>query len=172
MTILAKLLVILFIAAQAVFFASWLWPLLNVSPGGVWLPKPGAGVRGTFDPWGLPLLSTLVLLTSGATLTWAHRALLRDDRRSLGWGLLATVLLGVLFLASQTYASIQGAFTAAGSIHAATFFMTAGYHGWPAIVGTLLLTACLIGALAGRFTPTRHLAFEAAAWYWHFVDMV
>ncbi len=146
--------------------------------GGQWPPVPvertadGGNFRSTFDPWGLPLVNTLVLLLSGTTVTWAHHALLENDRKGLIWGLLCTVVLGIFFTALQAYEYGHAAFSYSGHIYGATFFMATGFHGAHVIIGTIFLMVCLFRALAGHFTPKQHFGFEAAAWYWHFVDVV
>jgi cytochrome c oxidase subunit 3 len=140
--------------------------------GGHWPPKPSANFHGTFDPWGLPLVNTLILLTSGTTVTWAHHALLQGDRRGLKWGLALTIVLGILFTACQAYEYVHAGFNFAGHIYGSTFFMATGFHGAHVIIGTLFLTVCFFRALAGHFSPKQHFGFEAAAWYWHFVDVV
>ena len=144
----------------------------NALTGGHWPPKPGPGFEGTFDPWGLPLVNTLILLLSGTTVTWAHHALLQNDRKGLVWGLVVTVVLGVMFTVCQAYEYGHAAFSYAGHIYGATFFMATGFHGAHVIIGTIFLTVCLFRALAGHFSPKQHFGFEAAAWYWHFVDVV
>ena len=136
--------------------------------GGVWPPK---GIE-TFDPWHLPLLNTLILLTSGTTVTWAHHALLENDREGLKWGLALTILLGLTFTCVQAYEYAHAAFHYSGNIYGATFFMATGFHGAHVIIGTIFLIVCLFRAIAGQFTPKQHLGFEFAAWYWHFVDVV
>jgi cytochrome c oxidase subunit III len=146
--------------------------------GGHWPPKPAeiaetkGYFRGTVDPWGLPLVNTLILLTSGTTVTWAHHALLGNNRKGLVWGLVLTVILGILFTTCQAYEYIHAGFSYAGHTYGSTFFMATGFHGAHVIIGTLFLTVCLLRALAGDFTPKQHFGFEAAAWYWHFVDVV
>jgi cytochrome c oxidase subunit 3 len=125
-----------------------------------------------FDPWHLPFLNTLILLTSGTTVTWAHHALLHNDRRGLKFGLALTVLLGLLFTAVQAYEYANAGFSFGGNIYGATFFMATGFHGFHVIIGTVFLIVCLIRAFLGHFTPQQHFGFEAAAWYWHFVDVV
>jgi cytochrome c oxidase subunit 3 len=140
--------------------------------GSQWPPKPSEDFQGTFDPWGLPLVNTLILLTSGTTVTWAHHALLNNDRKGLVWGLLLTVILGLLFTLCQAFEYSHAAFKYAGHIYGATFFMATGFHGAHVIIGTLFLTVCLLRALKGHFSPKQHFGFEAAAWYWHFVDVV
>jgi cytochrome c oxidase subunit 3 len=152
----------------------------NALTGGQWPPKPiaqtGAEVsgsfKGTFDPWGLPFINTVILLLSGTTVTWAHHALLNDDRKGLIWGLVCTVVLGMLFTACQVYEYMHAGFSFAGHIYGATFYMATGFHGAHVIIGTIFLAVCLFRALAGHFTPKQHFGFEAAAWYWHFVDVV
>jgi cytochrome c oxidase subunit 3 len=173
---------ILFIASEVMFFVAWFWAYFNsalfpADPvhftrealfGGVWPPKD----IQTFDPWHLPLLNTLILLTSGTTVTWAHHALLEGDRKGLKWGLILTVVLGACFTCVQAYEYHHAAFSFAGNVYGATFFMATGFHGFHVLVGTIFLLVCLFRAYAGHFTPTHHLGFEFAAWYWHFVDVV
>ncbi len=134
----------------------------------MWPPK---GIE-TFDPWHLPLLNTLILLTSGTTVTWAHHALLENDRQGLKWGLILTIALGLAFTCVQAYEYSHAAFHFSGNIYGATFFMATGFHGAHVIIGSTFLIVCLIRAFLGHFTPTQHLGFEFAAWYWHFVDVV
>lgn len=173
---------ILFIASEVMFFVAWFWAFFDASlftgeaiqyarveaTGGVWPPH---GIT-PFDPWHLPLLNTLILLTSGTTVTWAHHALLENDRQGLKWGLTLTVILGVIFSICQAYEYSHASFAFAGNIYGATFYMATGFHGFHVIVGTIFLAVCLIRASAGQFTPQKHFGFEAAAWYWHFVDVV
>jgi cytochrome c oxidase subunit 3 len=146
--------------------------------GHVWPPVPvgKAGEAGyfgyTFNPWGLPLVNTLILLTSGCTVTWAHHALLKNDRRGLIIGLILTVLLGASFTYFQATEYGHAGFSYAGHSYGSTFFMATGFHGAHVIIGTIFLLVCLIRAMRGAFTPEQHFGFEAAAWYWHFVDVV
>ncbi|HEX7108429.1 MAG TPA: cytochrome c oxidase subunit 3 [Aestuariivirga sp.] len=177
---------IMFIASEVMFFVAWFWAFFDASlfsdeaiqasrvalTGGTW-PPTGTKI---FDPWHLPLVNTLILLTSGTTVTWAHHALLNNDRQGLKWGLIATVALGTLFTSVQAYeyAHAQFAFSreGEGNIYGSTFFMATGFHGFHVLVGTIFLLVCLFRAMKGHFTPQQHFGFEAAAWYWHFVDVV
>ncbi|HEV2558992.1 MAG TPA: cytochrome c oxidase subunit 3 [Microvirga sp.] len=173
---------IMFIASEVMFFVAWFWAYFEAALypndplqytrveklGGVW---PPTGIE-TFDPWHLPLLNTLILLTSGTTVTWAHHALLHNDRQGLKMGLWLTVGLGVIFTALQAYEYSHAAFGFSGNIYGATFFMATGFHGAHVIIGTIFLAVCLLRAYQGHFTPQQHLGFEFAAWYWHFVDVV
>ena len=173
---------IMFIASEVMFFVAWFWAFFDASlfpdeaaqvareafTGGVWPPKD----IEVLDPFHLPLYNTIILLLSGTTVTWAHHALLHDDRKGLIWGLTLTVALGVLFSFVQVYEYIHAPFAFKESIYGATFFMATGFHGFHVFVGTIFLLVCLIRALRGDFTPKQHFGFEAAAWYWHFVDVV
>jgi cytochrome c oxidase subunit 3 len=164
----------LFIASEVMFFVAWFWAYFNAAlfpteaVGGVWPPK---GIE-TFDPWHLPFLNTLILLTSGTTVTWAHHALQHGDRKGLVNGLILTIVLGVSFTAIQAYEYSHAGFGFKDGIYASTFFMATGFHGAHVIIGTIFLIVCLGRALAGHFKPDHHFGFEAAAWYWHFVDVV
>ena len=173
---------IMFIASEVMFFAAWFWAFFDASlfpneaaqvgrlayTGGQW---PPAGIE-VIDPWHLPLYNTIILLLSGTAVTWAHHALLHDDRKGLVWGLAITVALGVLFSFVQAYEYAVAPFDFSGSLYGATFFMATGFHGFHVIIGTIFLLVCLLRAMAGHFTPKQHFGFEAAAWYWHFVDVV
>jgi heme/copper-type cytochrome/quinol oxidase subunit 3 len=143
-------------------FVAWFWAFFDASlfvdeakqfvrveaTGGNWPPK---GIE-VFDPWHLPLLNTLILLLSGTTVTWAHHALLHNDRQGLKWGLIATVL-GVLFSIVQVFEYSHAAFAFSGNIYGATFFMATGFHGFHVMIGTIFLIVCLARALQGQFTP-------------------
>jgi cytochrome c oxidase subunit 3 len=173
---------ILFIASEVMFFVAWFWAFFDASlftgeaiqysrvefTGGHWPPK---GIE-VLDPWHLPLLNTLILLTSGTTVTWAHHALLHGDRKSLKQGLILTILLGITFTCVQAYEYSHAPFGFKGSIYGSTFFMATGFHGFHVLIGTIFLIVCLIRVYAGQFSPRQHLGFEFAAWYWHFVDVV
>jgi len=173
---------IMFIASEVMFFVAWFWAFFDASlyaneaiqasrvefTGGQWPPQ---GIE-VVDPWHLPLYNTIILLLSGTCVTWAHHALLHGDRKGLINGLLLTVLLGALFSFVQAYEYMHAPFDFKSSIYGATFFMATGFHGFHVLVGTIFLIVCLLRAVAGHFTPQQHFGFEAAAWYWHFVDVV
>ena len=167
---------VLFIASEVMFFVVWFWAYFNASLfpssipiiGGVWPPV----TIETFDPWHIPFVNTLILLLSGTTVTWAHHSLLEGNRDGLKKGLWATVILGTTFTSLQAYEYAHASFGFGGDIYGSTFFMATGFHGFHVIVGTIFLTVCLIRAYKGQFSPKQHFGFEAAAWYWHFVDVV
>jgi cytochrome c oxidase subunit III len=173
---------IMFIASEVMFFVAWFWAFFDASiysgeaiqasrvayTGGVWPPK---GIE-VLDPLHLPLYNTIILLLSGTTVTWAHHALLHNDRKGLKYGLILTVGLGIIFSAVQAYEYAHAPFAFKDSLYGATFFMATGFHGFHVLIGTIFLAVCLLRALKGHFTPQQHFGFEAAAWYWHFVDVV
>ncbi len=173
---------VLFIASEVMFFVAWFWAFFNASLyppaaiNGVW-PPPGIV---PFDPWGLPFLNTLILLTSGTTVTWAHHALIENNREHVLQGLGLTILLGLTFTGVQAYEYGHAAFAFAfqegvagqGGIYPTVFYMATGFHGFHVLVGTIFLIVCFFRAKKGHFKPDHHFGFEAAAWYWHFVDVV
>lgn len=181
---------ILFIASEVMFFVGWFWAwfdfslfpaALTVADGHVARAAAGvAEVAGQWPPKGLevinpfnfPLVNTLILLCSGTTVTYAHHALIHGDRRGLKVGLWATILLGLLFTSIQAYEYLHAPFPFAGLNYGSSFFMATGFHGFHVIVGTIFLIVCLARTYNGDFTPRQHFGFEAAAWYWHFVDVV
>ncbi len=164
----------LFIASEVMFFAAFFWAYFNAAlypteaVGGIWPPE-GLTV---FDPWSVPLLNTIILLTSGCTVTWAHHEVREGNRIRAVQALALTVLLGVLFTGFQAYEYIHAPFTFTDGIYPSTFFMATGFHGFHVIIGTCFLTVCLFRAWKGHFKPDHHFGLEAAAWYWHFVDVV
>ncbi|MCW5751658.1 MAG: cytochrome c oxidase subunit 3 [Alphaproteobacteria bacterium] len=165
---------VLFIASEVMFFVAWFWAYFNAALfppeaiGGVWPPQ---GIE-TFDPWHLPFANTLILLTSGTTVTWAHHALREGDRKGTIQGLTLTVILGAIFTVVQAYEYSHAAFGFTDGIYASTFFMATGFHGAHVLIGTIFLLVVLLRAIKGHFKPDHHFGFEAAAWYWHFVDVV
>jgi cytochrome c oxidase subunit III len=166
---------IMFIISEVMFFAAWFWSFFKHAMypmpaiDGQW-PPPGIE---TFDPWHLPLINTLILLCSGCAVTWAHHALVHENNRDhLKWGLILGVALGVLFTGFQIYEYTHAAFGFAGNIYGANFYMATGFHGVHVVIGAIFLFVCLVRVYMGHFTPEKHVGFEAAAWYWHFVDVV
>ncbi|WP_296814666.1 cytochrome c oxidase subunit 3 [Brevundimonas sp.] len=183
---------VLFIASEIMFFAAFFWMFFEMAlwnehrtlssieeVRNAWSHWPPQGVE-TLDAWHLPFLNTVILLLSGTTVTWAHHALQVGDRKAAKLGLILTVALGVLFTAVQAYEYNhilhEGLFfsdeSANSGLYGSIFFMATGFHGFHVLIGTLFLTVCLLRLLAGQFTPQKHFGFEAAAWYWHFVDVV
>ncbi|HRK63942.1 MAG TPA: cytochrome c oxidase subunit 3 [Terricaulis sp.] len=187
---------ILFIASEVMFFVAWFWmffelaifhghradwmvPTWEPETAAAWANWPPPHVE-TFDPFHLPLINTLILLLSGTTVTWAHHALQKGDRAGARLGLILTVALGVIFTWVQfavEYPAAGFAFgnmgdTTTANVYGASFFMATGFHGFHVIIGTIFLAVCLLRLLAGQLTPQKHFGFEAAAWYWHFVDVV
>jgi cytochrome c oxidase subunit 3 len=179
---------ILFILSEVMFFVAWFWMFfegalfheLRAGPGwdgvaiGVDYAGWAHGMPGieTFDPWHLPLMNTLILLLSGTTVTWAHHALQHGDRKGAIQGLILTVILGLSFTGVQAYEYSHAHFGFDGNLYGATFFMATGFHGAHVIIGTIFLAVCLIRLLGGGMSPQKHFGLEAAAWYWHFVDVV
>ena len=178
---------VLFIASEVMFFAAWFWAFFDVALypggensqemilrsealGGVWPPQDMQG--RLFDPWSIPFMNTIILLSSGATLTWAHHALRVNQRAALLQGLGYTILLGLAFTALQAYEYSEALFGFEEGIYSSTFYMATGFHGLHVIIGTIFLIVCFFRALMKHFTPDHHVGFEAAAWYWHFVDVV
>jgi cytochrome c oxidase subunit III len=180
---------ILFIVSEVMFFVAWFWAFFEMAlfhearAGATWTGEaigvdfsaweswPPPGIE-TFDPFHLPLINTMILLLSGTTVTWAHHALQHGDRKGAKIGLLLTVLLGLCFTSLQVYEYAHAHFGFGGSLYGASFFMATGFHGAHVVIGTIFLLVCLLRLMAGHFTPQKHFGFEAAAWYWHFVDVV
>jgi len=151
-----------------------LWPGFK----GGW-PVAGPGIKQMFTPMealGIPAINTLILLSSGATVTWAHWGMLRNNRQQLIWGLVTTICLGMTFLGLQifeyahAYSELNLKLTMGA--YGATFFMLTGFHGFHVTMGTLMLIVILFRSVAGHFGPEHHFGFEGVAWYWHFVDVV
>lgn len=152
-----------------------LWPSFDAN----WPTNGPAEVGGHFEamaPWGLPAMNTLILLTSGVTVTWAHWGLIANNRKQLILGLAGTVGLGFLFVVLQAYeyahAMHEMNLTLSSGIYGSTFYMLTGFHGFHVTMGAIILLVIMFRSMAGHFTPKHHFAFEAAAWYWHFVDVV
>ncbi len=184
---------ILFIASEVMFFVAWFWIFFEMAlfhgqrtisaiddVRAAWATWPPHGIE-TVPPWQLPLVNTLTLLLSGTTVTWAHHALQNGDRTGAKIGLFLTICLGVLFTSIQAYEYnhilehhyfFGGEGAQNSGLYGSSFFMATGFHGFHVLIGTIFLSVCLGRLLAGGFTPQKHFGFEAAAWYWHFVDVV
>ena len=165
---------VLFITSEVMFFVAWFWAYYNAflyPSAAIEFTWPPPGVEA-FNPWELPLLNTIILLTSSTTVTWAHHALRKGDYRNLKLGLWVTVLLGLTFSGIQAAEYAEAGFAFSGGIYGSTFFMATGFHGAHVIIGTIFLAVCLIRSYRGHFKPDHHFGLEAAAWYWHFVDVV
>ncbi len=166
--------IILFIVSEVFFFVSFFWAFFHRSlapdpeVGRVW-PPFGISV---FNPFQVPLLNTLVLLSSGVRVTWAHHSLISGNLRSTLTGLALTVILGVYFTCLQAMEYFEASFSIADRVYGSTFFVATGFHGLHVLVGTTFLLACLIRLVQAQFSASHHFGFEAAAWYWHFVDVV
>jgi len=188
---------IMFIMQEAMFFVGWFWmffetslfhkkregwnqDILETAPGYASWPPPQIE---TINPWHLPLMNTLVLLLSGTTVTWAHHALVHGNRKHAKWGLGLTVLLGVIFTGLQGIEYIEayvhraidgtgGSFWLSTNTYGSAFFLATGFHGFHVLIGTIFLLVCWARLMKGSFTPKQHFGLEAAAWYWHFVDVV
>jgi cytochrome c oxidase subunit 3 len=165
---------LLFICSEVMFFVAFFWAYYSVAffppavLGGVW---PPANIK-TFNVLDLPFFMTLILLLSGTTVTWAHHALLVGNRKDLIIGLALTVALGMSFTACQAIEYHEADFSLKSGMFGSTFFMATGFHGFHVIIGTIFLAVCLWRAIIGQFTPKSHFGLLAAAWYWHFVDVV
>jgi cytochrome c oxidase subunit 3 len=182
---------ILFIASEVMFFVGWFWAwfdfsmfpqplewdgevtsnLIGQEGAAALLQWPPKGIT-VLDAFQLPLLNTLILLCSGTTVTWAHHCLIHGNRDGLKLGLWLTIILGAVFTCIQAYEYSVAPFPFTGINYGSSFVMATGFHGFHVLVGTIFLIVCLVRAYRGHFTPQQHFGFEAAAWYWHFVDVV
>jgi len=165
---------ILFIISEVMFFFGFFWAFFHsaLSPvpeiGSLW---PPLGIE-TINAWGVPLLNTLILLSSGATITWAHHAIVCGDRKNSIIALLITISLAILFTLLQLFEYLEATFTISDSIYGSTFYLATGFHGLHVIIGTIFIIISTIRQINYHFTKQHHFGFEAAAWYWHFVDVV
>nr|QCQ20711.1 cytochrome c oxidase subunit III [Leptobrachium boringii] len=165
---------ILFITSEVFFFIGFFWAFYNasLSPtpeiGECW---PPAGII-PLNPFEVPLLNTAVLLASGVTVTWAHHSIMEGNHKEALQSLTLTVVLGLYFTVLQAMEYYEAPFTIADGVYGSTFFVATGFHGLHVIIGSLFLLVCLFRLALHHFTTTHHFGFEAAAWYWHFVDVV
>lgn len=166
--------IILFIVSEVFFFLSFFWAFFHrslaptIELGSSW---PPIGVA-PFNAFQVPLLNTIILLSSGVRVTWAHHALIAGDHSSASQGLIITIILGVYFTFLQAFEYYEASFRIADRIFGSSFFLATGFHGLHVIVGTSFLLACFIRLRFFQLSPSHHFGFEAAAWYWHFVDVV
>nr|UZZ44330.1 cytochrome c oxidase subunit III [Psilotreta sp. XG-2021] len=165
---------ILFIVSEIFFFISFFWAFFhnNLTPsielGSIWPPKS----IFPFNPFQIPLLNTIILLTSGISVTWTHHSILNNNYSQSIQSLTLTIMLGMYFTMLQAYEYLEAPFTISDSIYGTTFFVATGFHGLHVIVGSTFLTICFIRLTNNHFSSYHHFGFEAAAWYWHFVDIV
>nr|YP_054475.1 cytochrome c oxidase subunit III [Podura aquatica]AAT69337.1 cytochrome c oxidase subunit 3 [Podura aquatica] len=165
---------ILFITSEVLFFFSFFWAFFHssLSPSmEIGLSWPPMGVQA-FEPTQVPLLNTIILLASGVTVTWSHHAILENNLSQASKALALTIFLGIYFSGLQMLEYWEANFTFADSCYGSTFFIATGFHGLHVIIGSSFLLVCLIRMLMSFFSSTHHFGFEAAAWYWHFVDVV
>ncbi len=166
--------VLLFILSEVLFFGAFFWAFFHssLSPtvdiGAVWPPK---GIE-VLDPWSIPFLNTLLLLSSGGSVTWAHHALLAGNRQETLIAFVITILLALIFTGFQAYEYMEAPFTISDGIYGSTFYMATGFHGFHVIIGTIFLTVTCARYWHGELTKYHHFGFEAAAWYWHMVDVI
>lgn len=166
--------IILFIVSEIFFFISFFWAFFhrrlapNIEIGAIWPPTSIT----PFNPFQIPLLNTIILIRSGVSVTWAHHAIIENNNSQITQGLFITIILGIYFTILQAYEYFEAPFTIADRVYGSTFFIATGFHGLHVIIGTLFLLICLIRHLNNHFSSNHHFGFEAAAWYWHFVDVV
>lgn len=165
---------LLFILSEVCFFVAFFWGFFHssMSPtieiGSVWPPENLVG----FNPWLIPLLNTVILLSSGATITWAHHEIIGGNLKNALLALESTIGLAILFTLLQIYEYVEANFNIMDGIYGTTFFMATGFHGFHVFIGTIILSVMLLRLYNYHFTREHHFGFEAGAWYWHFVDVV
>nr|BAX30184.1 cytochrome c oxidase subunit III [Eptatretus atami] len=165
---------ILFIISEVCFFFGFFWTFYHSSLA----PTPDLGMlwppKGIFplNPYEIPLLNTAILLGSGVTVTWAHHSLMENNRKDMIISLFLTILLGIYFTSLQMMEYYNSSFNISDNTYGSTFFVATGFHGAHVLIGTSFLLICLLRQLLFHFTSSHHFGFEAAAWYWHFVDVV
>lgn len=166
--------VIIFILTEVMFFAAFFWGYFHsslaptIEIGGIW---PPVGVE-PFNPYGVPLLNTYILVLSGVTITYAHHYMIAGNYKRMSEGFIFTIILAILFTFLQVLEYLEAPFTIADSVYGSTFFMATGFHGFHVIIGTTFILVCYLRSLSYQYTRQHHVGFEAAAWYWHFVDVV
>ena len=188
---------IMFIMQEAMFFVGWFWMFFEY---GLWHKVRSLwddrvlenasdyatldlnSTMAPIDPWHLPLMNTLILLLSGTTVTWAHHALIKGNRKAAKWGLIFTIALGIFFTVVQGIEYYEayhahelgkaGSWWLSSNVYGSAFFLATGFHGLHVLIGTIFLFVCYLRLVRGGMKPEKHFGFEAAAWYWHFVDVV
>nr|BDE56964.1 cytochrome c oxidase subunit III [Luciola parvula] len=165
---------ILFITSEVLFFMSFFWSFFHssltpsIEIGMIWPPNSIV----SFNPLQIPLLNTVILISSGITVTWTHHSIMENNYKQAIYSLSLTILLGIYFTILQMYEYMESPFTIADSAYGSTFFMATGFHGIHVMIGSTFLTVCFIWQMNNYFSSIHHFGFEAAAWYWHFVDVV
>ena len=165
---------LLFIVSEIMFFFAFFWAFFHssfnpsIAIGAVWPPA----FLTVLDPWKVPLLNTVLLLSSGASVTWAHHAIVYGSKSNGFYALIVTIVIAAVFTGLQIFEYITAPFTISDGVYGSTFYMATGFHGFHVFVGTCFLSVCLIRLYFNHFTRGQHFGFEAAAWYWHFVDVV
>lgn len=166
--------VILFIVSEIMFFFGFFWAFFHSSfnptcfIGGVWVPH----LVSALNPWGVPLLNTILLLSSGFSITWAHSAIVLGSKEEAILSLSITILLAIIFTLVQAFEYLTCPFNITDGVYGSTFFLATGFHGFHVLIGSIFLIVCLIRLHYNHFFKSQHFGFEAAAWYWHFVDVV
>ena len=166
--------VLWFIVNEVFFFRAFFWRFYHsalVPVVDIWLQFPPKGIE-TVDVLGIPLKNTLILLRSGVRVTWRHKRTLAGSKEGVTQGLRLTLRCSRVFLRIQGFEYMVAPFTISDGIYGSTFFMRTGFHGFHVLVGSIRLLAAYLRHQAGHFTVRNHKGFEAARWYWHFVDVV
>lgn len=166
--------IVLFITSEIFFFLSFFWSFFHrrLSPTiEIGIQWPPIGIN-PFNPIQIPLLNTIILLSSGFTVTWAHHSLIENNIKNTNTRLFITVILGIYFSLLQAIEYLEASFSIADSVYGRSFFIATGFHGIHVLIGTTFLIICLLRTNSLHFSITHHFGFEAAAWYWHFVDVV
>ena len=165
---------LLFILSDVMFFSGFFWAFFHsslapaIEIGSVWPPRDLV----VLNPWKVPLLNTVLLVMSGASITWAHYALLNNNKIEVFYGFFFTILMALLFTLLQVLEYLEATFRISDSVYGSVFFIATGFHGFHVIVGTIFIVVCAFRYFNNHFTKEHHFGFEAAAWYWHFVDVV
>nr|WRQ18256.1 cytochrome c oxidase subunit 3 [Nandigallia matai] len=169
-----KIGMIMFICSEILFFASFFWAFMhsslspNIDIGMSW---PPLSIKA-FNPMNIPMLNTMILLSSGMSMTWAHNALINNNYSQTIQSIKITIILGVYFTIIQLYEYIEAPFSIADSIYGSTFFLSTGFHGIHVIIGTMFIMITLLRMIKLQMSSSHHIGFESSAWYWHFVDVV